>query len=108
MSAELGKVIREAAKQLEDGGLVEKAQGRIRENRNRYSPPTDTFPLIAQRWSQVLGCPVDAVDVATCMAELKAVRLVFNPNDEDSRVDQYGYLLIRDDLLRAQGDCYEI
>ncbi len=105
MSSNLSSVIRQA---LGQESLLEKAHARIEENRDRYAPPTDSFALIAKRWSQVLGCAVDAVDVATGMAELKAVRLVFNPNDLDSRVDQYGYLLIRDELLKAQGDCYEI
>lgn len=103
----MADAIREALG-AERESLLEKARKRIAENRSRYAPPTDTFPKIAERWAQVLGCSVDAVDVATCMAELKAVRLVFNPTDEDSRVDQYGYLLIRDELLKAQGDCYEI
>lgn len=95
MSKKLADVIRESVSDL---SLVARARRRIEENEGKYAPPQQTFPLIAARWSQVLGAHVDAADVAVCMAELKAVRIMCNPQDVDSKVDQYGYLIIRDML----------
>lgn len=65
----------------------------------QYGEPVECMQRIAQAWSAVLGVPVEARQVALCMAALKLVREGDRHRD-DNLIDAAGYVLIADQCAR--------
>lgn len=71
--------------------ILDDALKAVTERQNEYGPPLETFAMIAERWSMVLGVDVTPAQVALCMIDLKMVRLLRDPGHYDSIVDVAGY-----------------
>lgn len=56
-----------------------------------YGKPEDNFSRIALLWSDYIGYPISAVDVAMMMVLLKTARIKSGTATEDSFVDIAGY-----------------
>ena len=72
--------------------ILDDAIKAVTENQKAYGPPLETFAMIAERWSMVLGVDVTPAQVALCMIDLKMVRLLRDPSHYDSAVDVAGYV----------------
>lgn len=59
--------------------------------RNDYGTPLDNNDLTARLWSPILGIEVTAEQVALCMIQVKAARLLHTPHHHDSLVDICGW-----------------
>ncbi len=59
-----------------------------------YGHPAINLARIGQLWAVILGHPVEAHEVALCLAMVKAARLIANPGHQDSWVDMAGYAAI--------------
>ena len=66
----------------------------LKQRGQQYGDMVDTHVRIAQVWSGILNTKVTAGQVALCMAGLKLVRAVNNPDHQDSFDDAHGYLQI--------------
>ncbi len=81
--------------------LLQHAAGVVEHRRNLYGEPGPLFERIAARWSQVLGVPVTAAQVALCLIDLKLARLSRDPAHLDSIVDVAGYAACLREVTRA-------
>ena len=63
-----------------------------------YGDPRSNHERIAAIWSVLLDTPVNAQQVAMCMAAVKMSRLVQTPNHLDSYVDAAAYMAIAGEL----------
>jgi hypothetical protein len=66
----------------------------ISDRRELYGPPRKSLLAIAERWSLTLGIPIDPIQVALCMIDLKVARATGNLHHRDSVVDIAGYAAI--------------
>lgn len=81
-----------------------------RDRNDTHGNPENSFPLIAQAWTALLqdggflapGKELNGSDVALMMAEFKACRQRFNPNNRDNILDQIGYLAIYQELKDSE------
>lgn len=65
------------------------------ERREQYGPPVECMARTAAAWTAVLGVPVQARQVALCLAAMKLVR-EGHAHRPDNLVDAAGYVLIAD------------
>jgi len=77
--------------EVEARQLIENAR------RSEYGQVQDSFARIAHAWTGIIGRPVSAQDVASCMVALKLIRESNRPK-RDNRVDAVGYVLLLDQL----------
>ena len=71
------------------------AQGILEDREATYGSALPLHTNIATRWSLVLNKEVTAVQVARCLAEIKAARVDLGDSlGRDSAVDQINYLAI--------------
>lgn len=91
--AEAGDVPRTSAKQPpKRTNILSTAASLITgERQTTYGDPTPSYERLARLWSEVLGMPVTAEQVALCLIQLKVSRLVVSPDHADSWVDICGY-----------------
>ena len=74
------------------GVCLDKAKEIVHGDREKsYGRPEDNFSRIAMLWTDYLGYPVSAVDVAMMMVLLKTARIKSGTATEDSFVDIAGY-----------------
>ena len=72
----------------------------LEERGQKYGPMRVNLERIARQWSVTLQKEVSPAQVALCMAQLKAARLVETPDDMDTIRDLVGYILIYRELVR--------
>lgn len=63
-----------------------------------YGTPQQNFGNIAKLWSVVLDKKIEPWQVALCMAQVKAARLISSPTNTDSWVDMAGYVGLGSEL----------
>jgi hypothetical protein len=63
----------------------------IKKKKKKYG---NNFDKIAELWSQRFGIDIKPEDVALALAELKTVRIEFDPSNFDSLQDRANYLWI--------------
>lgn len=80
--------------------LLEKAAAVLEERGHTYGAADAAFEAIAARWTLTLGRPVSAAQVVLCMIDLKLVRLVHDPDHEDSLIDVIGYAALFSEVSR--------
>lgn len=79
------------------------------ERQDQYGNPENSFPLIAERWTQRLQIrhglneELSAEDVAFMMVDFKLVREMIQ-RKRDNTVDAAGYLGIYDDLVEGKNE----
>jgi hypothetical protein len=56
-----------------------------------YGDAREGFGAVARLWSVILGCRVQAWQVALCLDALKTARILGNPGHADSWIDKCGY-----------------
>ena len=81
--------------------LLQHAAGVIENRERSYGPPSESFEVIAARWSLVLGITVTPAQVALCLIDLKLARLSRDPKHLDSIVDVAGYAACLREVTRA-------
>jgi hypothetical protein len=81
--------------------LVRMAADLIEGQQEESGPPQDLFPVLAARWSPVLGTEVTPAQVVLCLLDLKMVRLAHNLRHIDSIKDRAGYAGCLADLILA-------
>lgn len=64
-----------------------------------YGSPSETFQLIAQRWSATLGVSITPQQVGILMIDLKLARHQKNPTNIDNLIDIIGYACCLADIL---------
>lgn len=79
----------------------------IERRRSVYGEPVDTFPRVAQIWSGILGCEVNACDVPLMLIGYKLLRTQITPDYSDNSDDIEGYLaifreLVGEDMVHAR------
>lgn len=90
--------------------VLQEADKLVSEERNaRYGHPKNSFAQIGRMWSEILGIPISAEQVALMMAAMKLCRLIHRPNKRDSAVDLCGYIrtfeMVRDDQQIEDSIC---
>lgn len=84
---------------MQRNDLLDTAKGLISGDRDgQYGDPKKNFEMIAVRWGQILGCPVEPWQVAMMMADLKMARLITGQIKDDSFLDLIGYAAIAGEL----------
>lgn len=63
----------------------------LKDRQATYGPPEDSFGDTAKVWAVILGTPVEAWQVALCLAGLKVVRAKASPTHGDNWADLAGY-----------------
>ena len=77
------------------GDLLDEAKRLTLTDRTRdYGDCTGTHREIAAMWGVILGAPVEARQVALCMAALKIVRACHSPLISDHYADGAAYMAI--------------
>ena len=72
--------------------VLSAARRAVEDRGEAYAPPGPNFARIADLWSAILGVPVEAWEVALCLAAVKIARLAETEgNHSDSWVDLAGY-----------------
>ena len=66
----------------------------LKEKGKDYGDPEEFFEKLKHFWAIILDTPLTEQDVALCMLSLKLLRLVHQPEHEDSAVDLEGYARI--------------
>ena len=98
---ELGK-----GNKMKRGEILDSVKKTITQDRNnRHGEPEDSFPMIAQKWTDYLrrcgyghGLDLKPSDVAEMMALFKDCRFQVQPENQDNKHDQIGYLAIAVEL----------
>jgi hypothetical protein len=87
------------------GEILDTAKQYVSSDRNsQYGEPEDSFDAIARMWRlhislrHSIDVPLDSVDVALMMAQMKHVRILANPAKADSWIDAAGYLACGGDI----------
>ena len=78
--------------------LLQQAIETLAERGESYGSPDAMFHNVAKRWSLTLGVEVTAIQVITCLIELKLARLNSNTQHYDSVVDIAGYAALLNEL----------
>lgn len=65
--------------------------------RDSYGDASKSFEKIARWWTDIVGAPVSASQVAQCMIAFKLIREVNKPG-RDNRIDICGYTALLDSL----------
>lgn len=74
-------------------------------DRNKsYGDPYINLQRTANIWKEILGCEVNASQVALCMVGIKMARLVETPNHLDSFVDGAAYMAIAGEVYKEKND----
>lgn len=68
-----------------------------------YGSAIDSFERLGRLWTEVIGAPVTAEQVALCLVQLKVSRLVVSPNHADSWIDLAGYAALGGDIAATPG-----
>jgi len=76
---------------MNDTYVLDDAREAVYERSGEHGKPEDTFPRIADFWSDYLACDVDGADVAMMLALLKVAREVEGVYSEDNPTDIAGY-----------------
>lgn len=71
---------------------------------DQYGDPENNFELIANFWTQYIGCTITAEDVAIMMALLKIARIKTGKHKDDNYIDLAGYAACACDLGGRKDD----
>lgn len=67
-----------------------------------YGDAAENFQRIADLWQPILGCHVEAEQVALCLLQLKVARLITSPTHYDSWVDAAGYIALGGEIATEE------
>lgn len=65
-----------------------------------YGHPSSDFRRTAAEWSATFARPVEPLDVAIAMVQLKLSRLIGTPGHRDSIIDAIGYLICYERIIQ--------
>ena len=74
--------------------MLKEAFKTVEERGKTYGPAKENMTRTAKLWSVMLGVEVTAIQVATCLIQLKMARLVETPGHVDSVLDVAGYAAV--------------
>lgn len=87
--------------------LLDEARSAVCQRQSVYGEPEDSFGRIAAVWNVLLPLrdgEWTGAKVALALADVKRVRLSFNPHHRDSQVDLAGYAACAGQCSVAEGE----
>lgn len=78
--------------------LLEAEQLTGEDRRVEYGDPKPHFELVAQLWSEAIGCNVSAAEVCQCLMLLKVARSLTGTVKRDTYTDICGYARLTVDM----------
>lgn len=70
------------------------------ERQAAYGHPSADFRRTAAEWTATFGRPVEPLDVAVAMVQLKLSRLIGTPGHRDSIIDAIGYMICYERIIQ--------
>jgi hypothetical protein len=86
---------------IEESVLEEAGRLISQDRRAEYGPVEESFQRVAAMWTQIIGAPVTAKQVALCMAAMKICREVAKAK-RDNLVDACGYMALAQQIEEAK------